>query len=309
MTTLWVPASLKRWGAALVCGGVMLLVVAVLRDVARFVEHINPSKFVLVATSTQPAGPSLAEAQSVISGELVEIYGALTQGQPTLLAHYLAPGILRDAGTLDLISRPFTYRAHYIEAFAERPDPRRGLIFQVRVRVLEKPLEERAQTMEFQLIEGRYLLQEVKETGDDWFGPQEEEAGEVVRRFLYAAKAGQDEVAAATLSPGLSMARFRDDMEFQRHVAWLHEVKIRSLDVKQYRGLKLVVRTMFPEPLNWTSYKNFYLERIGGRLKIVRAFEDPMPAWKGPEVCEDPDIETYTLRRFGIASGTQAETL
>ena len=161
--------------------------------------------------------------------------------------------------------------------------------------------------MFFQLIDGRYVLQQVKETGDDWFGSQEEEAREVVRRFLYAAKAGEDEVAAETLAPGLSMARFHDDVEFQRHVGWLHEVKIRSAYVTQYRGLKLVVRTIFPEPLNWSSYKNFYLERISGRLKIVRAFEDPMPGWKGPEVCEDPAIDTYTLRRFGIASGAQAE--
>jgi hypothetical protein len=297
-------ASLKRWGVAFVGGGMMLLVVAILRDAARLVEHLKVST---ATASARLAPPSLAEAKSAIDTELAEIYSALTHGEPILSAPYVAVGILQNAGTLDLLCRPYTYRAHYIESFAERPDPRGDLVFQARVRVLVQPLEEAAQTMVFRLINGRYVLQEVKETGDDWFGTQEEEAEDVVRRFLYAAKAGEDEVAAGTLSPGLSMAHFREDEEFDRHVAWMHEVQIRSVYLRQYRGLKLVVRTMFPEPLNWTSYKNFYLERIGGRLKIVRAFEDPMPAWKGPEVCEDPDIETYTLRRFGIASEAQTE--
>src|ERR1039457_2165270 len=131
-------ASLKRWAAALLACGIFLLFLAISRDAAR---SVTPR--IVAAKPTAPAVPTIADATAAINQALREIYSALTRGEPTLAAGYLVPHILQNTEVLDFICRPFNYRAHYIEAVAERPDPT-GLIFQARVRLLLKPLEEQA---------------------------------------------------------------------------------------------------------------------------------------------------------------------
>jgi hypothetical protein len=300
-------ASLKRSAGVLFVCGVILFFLAIFSDAARFMARVGTLN-ATGAKSAEPTVPSLAEGKTAITGVLVQIYAALTRGEPTAAAPFLAPSILQDAGMLDRICRPFTYRAHYLEAIVERPDPN-GLIFQARVRVLFKPLEEHADTMIFRMIEGRYVLFEVRESGEDWFGPQKAEAAEVVRRFLYAAKAGENEIARQTVSAHFPFSEFVGNAEVQKRLGWIKEVDISGRGIEQLQGLKFAIVVTFPECFGTIANKRFYLDRLGGQLKIVRAFDKT----NLPTLCEwpdgvgDPEIEAYTLKRFGIASAPPAE--
>ena len=296
-------ASLKRWAGALLACGIFLLFLAISRDAAR---SVTPR--IVAAKPTAPAVPTIADATAAINQALREIYSALTRGEPTLAAGYLVPHILQNTEVLDFICRPFTYRAHYIEAVAERPDPT-GLIFQARVRLLLKPLEERAHTMDFRIVEGRYVMLDVNETGEDWFGPQKEEAADVVRRFLYAAKAGENEIARQNVSAHFPFSEFVGNAEVQKRLGWVHEVNVSGRRVEQLQGLKFAIVVTFPECFGTIANKRFYLDRIGGQLKIVRAFDKTnLPTLcEWPEAVGDPEIEAYTLKRFGIAPPPSAE--
>ena len=210
-----VSASFKRIGAALFfCGAILFLVQVAGHNST---DHIS-TKPSLPSTlpKVELAEPTLSDAKEAIPSALKTIYESLNQGNPAQAAQNLSPQILQRAALLDLICRPFTYRAHYVEAIIARPFPANGRAapgqqFQVRVRSLLTPLEERAQTMMFRITQGRCVLEEVSETGDDWFGPQKEEAKEIVRRFIYAAKAGRQYVPGRNriAQPRVLQARHR----------------------------------------------------------------------------------------------------
>jgi hypothetical protein len=292
-------ASLKRTATILFLCGVILFFLAVSSETTRRVGTLH-------ATATNPSEPptiSLDAAKAAISGALGQIYAALTRGEPTAAAPYLATRILQDTGMLDRICRPFTYRAHYLEAIAERPDPQ-GLIFQARVRVLFTPLEEHADTMAFRLIEGRYVLLDVQESGEDWFGPQKAEAADVVRRFLYAAKAGENQIAQQNVSANFPFTEFVGNAKIQERLIWIKEVQVSSRSVAQLQGLKFAIVVTFPECFGTIANKRFYLDRFGDQLKIVRALDKSnLPTvCEWPEPVGDPDIEAYTLKRFGISA-------
>src|SRR5258708_26117258 len=82
--------------------------------------------------------PMLDEAKKQIPQALQSIYSALDQGNPISVRASMSNDLADNTAKLDAICKPFTYRAHYVEAIIERPQKR----FEVRVRVLFKPLEE-----------------------------------------------------------------------------------------------------------------------------------------------------------------------
>lgn len=250
--------------------------------------------------SNAPVEISLSESKIVIDGALKGIYTALNQGDPPAAASLLSPQIRQNAQELDFICRPFLYRAHYIESIAARPGSR----FVTRVRLLSKPLDERAHTMVFHMTSGEAVLEEVAETGEDWFGPQEAEATRIVRKFVYAIKAGKNDVAKALVSPHFPFMQCAEDEDIAKHLKNIEEVRTDG-KVEEYSGLKIVVGVSF------TMFGQTYLfdlEKFGDELKIVRAFYAKYRAMEHiSNSYEDPDLETYTLQRFGLAGQTRSE--
>jgi TonB family protein len=281
----------------------------------RVVSSVSPSS---ATTSTdqlafQSEIVSLKHAQAAIPKALDAIYASLDQGDPAAATRYLLPKITSSTDALDFICRPFTHRAHYVEAVVARL----GFQFQAHVRVLFKPLDERAYTMEFQVTNQQAVLESARETEDEWFASQKAEASEIVRRFLYSLKAGHNEIAKTVTSANFPFAQCVEDVDIQRHLGLLQEVRINEETREQYLGLHMVVVVSFPEDRNINflkASKRFYLEPIAGQLKIVRAFYSrdvgqyqADPSWRWGHYYEDPGIEAYTLARFGLGGHHDAE--
>jgi TonB family protein len=284
--------------------GVLLMSVGVLLLVASIGWNIEMSALTGTLAGTRPIelppSTSLSDARAAIPKALDAIYKSLNDGDPTGAARYLPQKILQSTNALDFICRPFTFRGYYIEAMAARPDER----FQARVRVLFKPLDERAHTMMFHVAKGQPVLEDMQETGDDWWNPEKEEAKGVVRRFVYALKAGRNEIAMGMVSPNFPFSKCIEDVDVQKHLARVAEVQTSRVSREQDRGIKIVVGVEFPEFFSYSFEKLFSLERIGGEMRIVRAFyplmglNDPV---RWPQFYEDPEIEQNTLKRFGLA--------
>lgn len=308
-----IGTTLKRFGSLLIAVGVVFLLAALVRNVASYASAGLRAPFARQPEPQQPQTQTvpLEQAKEEIRKAMGSIYDALNQGDPAKAASYLSPAILSSTDKLDFICRPFTFRAYYIEAVAARTDER----FQVRVRVLLKPMDERAHTIVFHITTDQVVLESAQNTQDDWYGPQKAEAGEIVRRFVYGLKAGKKEIVGNVISPNFPLANCADDEDIQRHLSQLQEVRITEVALEQTQGLHIVVTASFPEQaiMNLHSSKRFYLEPIDGELKIVRAFyskdvgERPaFAAWRWGHYYEDPDIEMYTLKRFGL--GEEPET-
>jgi hypothetical protein len=249
-----------------------------------------------------PYTTSLATAEKAIPKALDVIYSSLNQGNPAGARSLLVPRLSGSTEALDFICRPFTFRKYYVESIAGRPNER----FLARVRVLFKPLDEHAHTMLFHITDQETTLESVEDSGDDWFGPLKAEAVDTVRRFLYAVKAGERDVAQKLVSDKFPFTECLDDEIIQDHLKGAREINAHGARIEQMHGIKLAVSVDFPECFGTSTTKVFFLDSLGGGLKIVRAF-DNRHGW--PDVCrwpvayEDPDIERYTLRRFNLPGG------
>ena len=302
------PRRIREIGIFLIIGGVLLFFAVAAWQILSF--SIAATRVVGRQPDTQPRPVSLSTAKTAIPKALDVIYASLDQGEPGAAARYLSPRILNSTAEIDSICRPFNFRSHYVEAIIARPQDR----FQVRLRTLFKPLDERAYTMVFHLLNDQPVLEDVKESGDDWFGPQKAEANNIVRRFIYSMKARQDEIARKVVSPNFPFSQCIEDEDIRRHLDQLEEVRLGEPSLEQYLGLHIVVDALFPEnPGGFKSHKKFYLEPIGGTLKIVRAFysrdvgqRQAYAGWRWGHSYEDPDMEGYTLKRF--ASKTEGES-
>jgi hypothetical protein len=266
--------------------------------------------------------PMLDEAKQVIPGILKQLYQALDQGNPSSVRPLLTADLVRNSEKLDAICKPFTYRAHYIEAIIERPQRR----FEVRVRVLLQPLDEHAYVLLFGVSQDHFFLQDISEPSKDWFGPELNEAEELGRRIWYAGVAGRLDVLSQNASPGLPVSTLVTDpcwRDFFSGAAKDASFNNEPRMVK-YKGLKPAVIAALS-----ASFATLLVDRINGQPKIVAVGGDISAQRFSPlEVSrlrpcrpdtssidgygrlipnEDPGIELLTLQRFGLAAPSKSE--
>jgi hypothetical protein len=246
---------------------------------------------------------------------LMAIYAALNDGNPLNAAQYLTPQILQNTSAIDNICRPFNLRGLFIETIAERQS---GL-YQATVHVLYKEGGERVYAMQFRMAGAQPILQEAHDETDDWVQAQKDEAISVVRKFLYAAKAGNDDIAKEAVVQSFPYAlclgstgspptvATLSTAGVLTHLHWMQDVVITGVSTDEYEGVKIHVTAQFPEQLGLLAYRGFDLERIGGglgSLKIVRAFIpdgiSPFSNWAHD--CDDTEMDNRTLKRFGLKS-------
>jgi TonB family protein len=313
-------------------GGLLMLVAiglpvaapSVRASIARFLKPltaISLDSFVpsrgTVTQQPQPI-PWLDQAKTIIPTNLTHIYDALNQGNPQGARPYLSQQLAGNYQALDQICKPFTYRAHYIEAIIERE---RGW-FEVRVRVLFQPMDEHAYVLRFFMAEGgAFYLNDVLDPSDDWFGPEKEAATELARNFIYAAKANKAEELVPLLVPSIPAEPFATDRCWQQFFFTTKEPRINSVQLKSYKGLKMEV-ALYLSPAVGFGYSalgqsRFLVDRVGDGYKIVSA--DPrgdynmlfLPEAECPDKSvlhkvEDPNLEEETLKRFGIRPAVSA---
>lgn len=243
--------------------------------------------------------PMLDEAKQKIPTVLKSIYKSLNDGNPRQVSHLLSSDLINDSQSLDRICRPFTYRAHYIESIIERPKQE----FDARVRVLFQPIEENAYTLVFDLADDSFYLKGFRESDtDEWFRPWETEAKEIARKFIYAAKSGKQDVISHVATKNLNVSPLLTEYQeaLQKNV-----IKIENLhaDIVNYKGLKVEVKTesvgqwLGVDYLYWT----FLVDRIDGENKIVKW---EISKWGIDAEAEDSNLESYTLKRFGLFSSS-----
>jgi hypothetical protein len=244
--------------------------------------------------------PMLDEAKKQLPQALQTLYSALDQGNPISVRSSMSSDLANNTGKLDMICKPFTYRAHYVEAIIERPQKR----FEVRVRVLFKPLEERAYLLWFGVSGGGFQLQDVSEPSQDWFQAQLSASEQTVRKFVYAVNAGRNDVEQQIVTPGLVAGLSSSKVLSAIRSSQISQVSTQQLGIHYYKGLKIRNEIWVHEngKMCCSTYV-FLLEPRPGDPKIV--------AWRGAAgnvaESEDPTLEYATLTRFGISAAPPVE--
>jgi hypothetical protein len=243
------------------------------------------------------------------------IFAALDEGNPSSLADIADADLLRNAQVLDMLCKPFTYRAQYVETVVERPD--QG--FEARVRALFKPMNERSFALTFRPGgPGRLVLAMVQgfEKAGSWnlasrgvfednpaFVPDIEIASQTVRKFIYATAAGRVDVMRDLLSPGLAAA-MEHDLEDLAGIGDGSSISEWDAFVRSDRGLKVQVafRLRTKSSRGCGPHGYCLVEQIGGEPKIVGTRWGEGCTQEMGRSVEDPAIERYTLERFGLAA-------
>lgn len=264
--------------------------------------------------------PMMDEAKKEIPVVLTKLYQSLDQGNPLAVRQFLSAEIANNAHQLDSICRPFTYRAHYIEAVIERP----GQMFEVRVRVLFKPFDEKAQVLTFHPNAGTFLLVQTNDAGDDWFGSEKEAAIQIARNFIYAAKGQKADVLAGLVAPGLDVSRYISDPCWRESFQLVVEVTDLHASLDAHMGLKVRVHATVPvrgvAQMTTQQQADFWFDQVNDQYKIVVAnpLHDPAMYYGPPDSCrhvgdgffapiEAQNLEDATLRRFGLPISSEAE--
>jgi TonB family protein len=265
--------------------------------------------------------PMLDEAKQAIPAILTKIYNSLDQGNPQAIRPFVSPQIAGDMAKLDAVCRPFTYRAHYVEAIIERPGQR----FEVRVHAFFQPFEERASVLAFRPVQGSFQLTGIDGPTDDWFGPGKEAAIRLARNFIYAAKAQQASVLAGLVASRLDVSQYTANTCWREALQLVMEVKDAHAELEERKGLKIRVRayvTVKTSSALDTEQANFWVDRLNDQYKIVVAeplhnpsfiLRPPILFNNAPPVCrgmdegffaplEGSDLEDDTLKRFGLSS-------
>jgi TonB family protein len=268
---------------------------------------------------------TLVDARRIIPVELTTIFQALNDGNPQGASRYLAPDVAGSNQRLDSICRPFTYRAHSIEAIIERPNG----MFEARVRVLYKPFDERGLVLKFRIASGVFQLVESSDWLDEWFGPSEETAAQMARKFIYAAKAHESSVLPALVDSGIDVSRYTADPCWREALARITGVDKVITPLEQFHGLKIHATAVVTIDTAIWMYSevrsDFWIDRVGSEYKIVAMTLMQNPAFivsdpgHAPEACrgvdknffaqvQAPGLERRTLARFGLASGDEASS-
>jgi TonB family protein len=255
--------------------------------------------------------PMLDDARQGIPALLTKIYQGLNQGNLQAVRPFVAPQIAGDSARLDAICRPFTYKAHYIEAIIERP----GQKFEVRVHAFFQPFHEKVYVLIFRPYQGNFLLSEMNDPTDDWFGPAKEAAIQLARNFIYAAKAQRADVLAGLVAPGLDVSRYTDNACWRELFQQVTEVNGAHAELESHEGVKIAVHAA----VSGTNEQSiFWIDRVNDQYKIVGA--DPLhgPAFtlyplfdNAPAACRSldpsvfapalaPHLEEDTLKRFDL---------
>jgi hypothetical protein len=244
--------------------------------------------------------PMLDEAKKQVPQLLQSIYSALDQGNLISVRSSMSNDLASNTAKLDMICKPFTYRSHYVEAIIERPQKR----FEVRVRVLFKPLEERAYVLWFGLGGGNFQLQDVAEPPQDWFQAEFSASEQTVRKFVYAVNAGRNDVAQQIVTPGLVARLTSSNVLAAIRSSQISQVSTQQLGIWYYKGLKIRNEIWVHEngKMCCTTYV-FLLDPLPEDPRIV--------AWRGAAgnstESEDPTLEYATLKRFGISATPPVE--
>ena len=268
---------------------------------------------------------TLVEARRVIPVELTTIFQALNDGNPQSASRYLAPDVAGSSQRLDSICRPFTYRAHSIEAIIERPNG----MFEARVRMLYKPFDERGLVLKFRIASGVFQLMESSDGLDEWFGPSEETAAQMARKFIYAAKAHESSVLPALVDSEIDVSRYTADPCWREALARITGVEKVITPLEQFHGLKIHATAVVTIDTAIWMYSevrsDFWIDRVGSEYKIVAMTLMQNPAFivsdpgHAPEACrgveknffaqvQAPGLERRTLARFGLASGDEVSS-
>jgi hypothetical protein len=264
-------------------------------------------------STTTPAPPrvTLDQAQHAIPDVLTRIYRALEQGNIDSARPLVSAEVANSAEKLDRLCKPFNYRAHYIEGIVERPSS----VFEARIHLLSKPLDESIYVLLFRVRQGGFYLADITDPTDNWIEPEKEMAKDLARKFIFAARAGREDVLKDLVSPGLNIKPFLIGPCWKAYFEHINQLEPSFVDVKSRQGLKFLV-TMNPDACNAKAY--FLIDQIDGKYKIVAA--DPhgqyyicfgLNDWAGVACtselfdykAEDLNLEEYTLRRFGVSPG------
>jgi hypothetical protein len=258
-----------------------------------------------------PPEPAIVAARRIIPKIVAGVYMALDHGAPSAVSAVLSPNVRNNFQILDAICRPYTYRAHYIENIIERPDNH----FEAWVRVLFKPLDERAYVLTFQHQRGLFVLDGIAEPPPNWFQEDEDRAIELSRQFVFAAKAGNQDVLSRLVTADMPIATFVTEECWRNFFEDVGEPTLDSVKLTSYKGqkIKVAMRMDLPGVLGYhtggygTGY--FTFERIASTFKIVAVdpigstllmpLRDACPSGT-PKVVEDPNLEARTLKRFHL---------
>ncbi len=240
--------------------------------------------------------PVLEEAKKQIPKVLQTIYSALDQGNPSSVSASLTSDIANNPEKLDKICKPFTYRAHYEEAIIQRPNR----LFEVRVRALFKPFEEKAYVLVFGTSQGHFLLQDIKPP-TDWFTTQLTAAEELSRKFVYAAKAGRKDVLDASTLPGVDTSRYISDPKLKNVIQCI-PVRAEDVQMVNYQGLKIELQMFSGASCDtWGTWK-FLVDQFQGAARIACIL------WQTPDGKVDancsPELEIDTLHRFKLETSS-----
>ena len=239
----------------------------------------------------QPPPVTLAEAKRTIPGVLKDIYTALNEGNPQLVARHLHTEILKNSKGLDFICQPFNYRAHYIDSIVERPNQ----WFLVRVRTLFKPSHERSYLMTFGFWNGHFYLHYGE---DDPFSSEKNAAVAIARKFIFAVRAGEWDLVRRLSSPDLDVNEF-NGADWQRALSRISGVEIEEGDVQVVSnfGIKLKVKPKF-STFWMLSGSQIQVDPADPDMRVVHFVLDE---WGNKNQVTAANLEQQTLLRFGIS--------
>lgn len=246
----------------------------------------------------------LDEAKQSLPEIIKRIYKALDQGNPRAASSFISSEIISDSQILDNICKPFTYTACYIESIIERPNRK----FEVRARILFQPLKERAQILTFRTKDDIFVLESVSNRLEDWFRPWKEAAMEMAKKFYYALKADRQDVLNEMISSPEVLLPI-NDYGFQKYLKSVTSIVDQpgiykpNVKIKPYKGLKAYVELNCKSSNIFHDKLAFYIDKIGTKYKIVEWKFTTGGVWPLKTRtwgCEDPNIESYTHKRFEL---------
>jgi hypothetical protein len=268
------------------------------------------------------SAPMLSEARQTIPTEVTAIFRSLDEGNPQSARQFLSAEVANNAQLLDSICRPFTYKAHYIEAIIERP----GELFEVRLHALFTPLEEKLLVLTFRPNQGLFLLVQVGGADDNWLGPEKESAVQAVRDFIYAAKAQRADIISKLVGSGFDVSPYTENPCWQEALPRIVSVNGTSVNMDSLKGLKVkVYADLSIQTRVFTGNQGvFWVDRFGDQFKVVAAAPLFRPSFilnpailfnDSPVACrsvgesffapvEGSTLEHDTLRRFGLTAAS-----
>jgi len=280
---------------------------AVAREIQQRGLAFTPSRETFSQMQTAGAGvatlsalneflPMLDEAKREIPRLLQVVYPALDQGNPNAARSSISADLFSNPSKLDRICKPFSYRAHYIEAIIERPQRH----FEALVHVLSKPMEERVYVLSFGIAGSKFQLAEVRDPDNEWFQNRITEAEQLVRKFIYAANAQRSDVEEQCVSP--SLVRYLGSSRALKQIQSAPIVGVGSNEptrVTYYKGLKIRANFVIRRERTAGEVYTFLLDRINDQEKIVAWTQGEGQEGYNPE---DFRLEFATLQRFGISA-------